>query len=219
MAKDLAIVLNNASINSAVATALAAQKFRPILVHAEVAKLDPPSRRKAAYDAQVAHFKPFREHTIPMPFLNLTQDKTLAGSISNDPRSAQPILPALREMVPLIGAAVTMAMAYEAAAIYVGLRVGPTTEDLAQATEFFQIWNEMLQLTLGRPELEIQAPLLELDAWQVIDLGFQVNAPLEKTWSCIEDQADPCGACRGCRARDAAFMQAAKPDPMKQARK
>jgi 7-cyano-7-deazaguanine synthase len=97
--------------------------------------------------------------------------------------------------------------------------VGPTTEELAQATEFFQIWNEMVQLTLGRPELEIQTPLLELDAWQVIDLGFQVNAPLDKTWSCVEDQAGACGACRGCRARDAAFMQAAKPDPMKPARK
>ncbi len=215
MAKDLAIVLSNGSINSAVTAALATQKYRPIMVHAEVVKHDPPTRRKAMYDAQVGVFKPFREHTVPMPFLTLSQDKTLAGSVSNDPRIAAPILPQLRQLVPLIGAALSIAVAYEASAIYCGLRVGPATDELAQATEFIQIWNEMFQLTLGRPELELQAPLLELEAWQVIDLGVQINAPLERTWSCVEEHADPCGSCRGCRERDSAFMQAAKPDPMK----
>ena len=33
MAKDLAIVLNNGGINSAVASALAAQKYRLVFVH------------------------------------------------------------------------------------------------------------------------------------------------------------------------------------------
>ena len=33
----------------------------------------------------------------------------------------------------------------------------------------------------------MQAPLLELEPWQVVDLGFQVAAPFEKTWSCTED--------------------------------
>ena len=34
---------------------------------------------------------------------------------------------------------------------------------LAQATEYIQIWNELLQLPCGQPELTIEAPLLELD--------------------------------------------------------
>jgi len=76
-----------------------------------------------------------------------------------------------------------------------------------------------VQMTLGKPELEIVAPLIELEPWQVVDLGFQVNAPLERTWSCVEESGDPCGTCRGCRSRDAAFMQAAKPDPAKPARR
>ena len=53
MAKDLAIVLNNGSVNSAVVTALAAQKYRPIMLHAEVEQ-HPGSRVRAAYDQQVA---------------------------------------------------------------------------------------------------------------------------------------------------------------------
>ena len=63
MAKDLAIVLNNGSLNSAVATAMAAQKYRPLMVFAEVEQ-GAGSRARAAYDQQVAHFKPYREHTL-----------------------------------------------------------------------------------------------------------------------------------------------------------
>ena len=47
MAKDLALILNNGSINSSVATALAAQKFRPILLFAEAAP-QPGSRMRMA---------------------------------------------------------------------------------------------------------------------------------------------------------------------------
>ena len=216
MAKDLAVVLNNGSINSAVVTTIAVQKFRPILVNAEIVHHDPPTRRRAAYDAQAQHFKPFREHTVPVPFLTLSREK-MSGV--TDPRAVEPVTPVLRELMPMIAAAASIAIAYEAKAIYIGLRLGPSTTELAQATEFTQIWAEMFQMTLGRPDLDLHAPLLELEPWQVIDLGFQVNAPLDRTWACVDDQTDPCGVCRGCRSRESAFMQAAKPDPLKTGRK
>src|SRR5437763_14421559 len=69
MAKDLAIVLNNGSINSAVTTALAAQRYRPILLYAEVTP-QAGSRARGAYDQQVAYFKPYREHSVPMNYLS-----------------------------------------------------------------------------------------------------------------------------------------------------
>ncbi|HEY0008968.1 MAG TPA: 7-cyano-7-deazaguanine synthase [Tepidisphaeraceae bacterium] len=218
MAKDLAIVLNSGSINSAVVTALATQKHRVVLLHADTSPVDVSAGALNAYGGQMASFKTFREHTLPMPFLSTIHDKTLASG-GHDPRLAKPTLPALRDLTPFLGLAVTYALAYEANAIYVGLRMGPEIDGLARATEYFQIWNEMLQLTLGRPELEVVAPLLDLEPWQVIDLGFQVNAPLDRTWSCTDGASDACGSCRGCRSRDAAFMQAAKPDPLKPARR
>lgn len=216
MPKELAIVLNNGTINSAVVSALAQQKYRPVLAYGEAEAVEPTPRRRAAYDLQVGHFKPFREHTIPVPYFSLTREAAFA---TGDPRAVEPVLPTLRRLTPLLGAAVTLATAYDAGAIYVGLRVGPATDDLAQAVEFLQIWSEMVQMTLGRPDLEIVAPLIELEPWQVVDLGFQVNAPLDRTWSCVDDVGDACGTCRGCRSRDAAFMQAAKPDPSKPVRK
>jgi 7-cyano-7-deazaguanine synthase len=218
MAKELAIILNNGSVNAAVATALAVQKYRPVMLHAEVAQ-QAGSRVRAAYDAQVQHFKPYREHALSMPFLGAVQPVTTSASIASDPRLPAAVAPQLLELLPLLAAAARYAVHYHAAAIYLGLRVGGQGDELAQATEYVQIWNEMLQLPCAQQDLEITTPLLEFDAWQVVDLGFQVAAPLERTWSCVEESSEPCWACRGCRAREAAFQQAGKPDPMRVVRK
>lgn len=212
MAKDLAIILNNGSLNSAVITALAAQKYRPIMVYAEVNPAQ--TRNRAAYDQQVAHFKPYREHTLAMHHLTMLQSPGDAQAMAADPRQTGLLAPQLLRLLPLIGLAAPLAAHYQAAAIYLGLRVGPNTDDLAQATEYVQIINELLQLPCKQPELDLATPILELEAWQVIEVAQQVQAPLDRTWSCTEQTPEPCNACRGCRQRQAAFQQAAKLDPL-----
>ena len=218
MAKDLAIVLNSGSINSAVTTAVAAQKHRTILLHAELGGQAAGSRARAAYDQQVAHFKPYREHTLAMSYLAAVGSNQ-PPPVTSDPRQHGAIGAQLLELLPLLASAARFAVHYQAAAIYVGLRIGGHADELSQATEYVQIFSELLQLPCGQGELEVVAPLLELEAWQVVDVGFQVNAPFERTWSCVEEMSDPCWACRGCRGREAAFHQAGKPDPMRVVRK
>src|SRR5947207_906393 len=106
MAKDLAIILNNGSINSAVATAIAAQKFRPVMLWAELSSTPKSSaRQRAAYDLQVAHFKPYREHTLPMPWVSTVQPHGQPGSAVSDPRIPSAIAPQLIELLPLLAAA------------------------------------------------------------------------------------------------------------------
>jgi 7-cyano-7-deazaguanine synthase in queuosine biosynthesis len=218
MAKDLAIVLNNGSLNSAVATALAAQKYRPVMVFVETtAKAG--SRARAAYEQQVAHFKPYREHTLSMPFLSMLQVPGTAAAQSADPRQGGMLAGQLTDLLPIVSVAARYGAHYQASAVYLGLRVGTGTDELAQATEYVQIMGELLQLPCGQPELEVTTPLLELEPWQVVDVGFQVKAPLERGWSCLEETPEPCWACRGCKARDAAFQQAAKADPLRSFKK
>jgi len=216
MAKDLAIVLNNGSINSAVVTALAAQRYRPIMLYGEVTS--EATRARVAYDQQTAHFKPYREHSLQMPFLSplLAQGQ---GAAVSDPRTGMVLGMQLSVLLPLLSAAVRYAVHYQAAAIYLGLRVGGSADELAQATEYVQVWNELIQLPCGQQELEIVTPILELEPWQVVDVGYQVNVPFERTWSCTDEGTDHCWACRGCRAREGAFQQAGKPDPLRGIRK
>lgn len=226
MSKDFAIVLNSGSINSAVITALAAQRYRVIMLHVRPsepssASSAASSRRRVAFDQQTAHFKPFREQVIDMPALALPQGAGLkrmesaAAQVRAQPSSAQPLL----ELLPILADSGRLAFHYEAAAIYLGLRVGPATDDLARATEYVQIWQELLQQPCALSELELAAPLLDLEPWQVVDLGSQLNVPFERTWSCLADSAEPCWACGGCRSREAAFHQSARPDPLRSARR
>lgn len=227
MAKDLAIILNNGTVKSAVASALAVQRYRPVFLYVETAPDAPeggtPSRARAAFDQQVAHYKPYRDHALPMPFLSsIGGAKNLAAvAQQSDPRQRGPLGPELLELLPLLAVAARFAAHYGATAIYLGLSVGSRGDELAQATEYVQVWKELLQIPCGQAELEVETPLLELEPWQVVDLGFQTGAPLERTWSCLEGDAGapPCWACRGCRAREAAFQQAAKADPLRAARK
>ena len=216
MPKDLAIVLNNGSINSAVVTAMAAQRYRPIMIFADMTP-GAAGRMRAAFDQQIAHFKPYREYSVPIALAGTGPAQTTTGV--TDPRQGPNISPQMLDLLPLIALAVKSAAHHQAAAIYFGLRVGPGTDELAQATEFCQIWSEMIQMPCGLTELELLAPLLELEPWQVIDVGFQVSAPLDRTWSCVEETSEPCWACRGCKAREAAFQQAGKPDPLRMVKK
>jgi 7-cyano-7-deazaguanine synthase in queuosine biosynthesis len=213
MAKDLAIVLNSGGLNSAVMTAMAAQKHRPIMVHADGAGISTP-RMRVAYDQQVQHFKPYREHSLPLPYLATFAQPQTSG-LSIDPRHPTAPVAQMIELLPLLAGAVRFAVHYGAHRIYTGFRVGGQGDDLAQATEYLQIWNELLQLPCGQAELEIESPLLELEPWQVVDIGFGVNAPFDKTWTCLEEGSEPCWACRLCRSREQAFQQAAKPDPLR----
>jgi 7-cyano-7-deazaguanine synthase in queuosine biosynthesis len=224
MAKDLAIVLNSGSVNSAVTTSLASQRYRVVMLHAEIGAgtgTEAGSRLRAAYDQQVAHFKPYREHSLPMGWLAAIQEpRSSAAALASDPRSQGVHLgQQLLDLLPLLSAALRYAVHYQASAVYLGLRVGGSGDELATATEYSQIWNELVQMPCGYKDLEVITPLLELECWQVIDVGFQVNTPFERTWSCLEQSTDPCWACPGCKAREKAFQQAGKIDPTRITRK
>lgn len=216
MARELAVVLANGSIQSAVTCAIAAQKYRTVMIHVDTS----PStgRSGLAFDALVQHFKPYRSHRVAMPFLSsiAMTDSNLAAA---DPRSTQNTTATLIELMPILSIGLRFAMHYNCNSLFCGARVGTESADLARITEFGQIWTEMVQMTCDRPDLEVIMPLLEMDLWQVVDLGVQLAAPLQLAWTCENSVGEACGECRHCRERDAAFQRAGRADPTKVAHK
>jgi hypothetical protein len=201
MAKELAVILNDGSIDAAVTTALAAQKHRVAMVH--VVAADPAApRRRAAFESQATHFAAQKQWAVP-----------LAGP-GVDPKAEITLRQELLAALPSIALTLQAAARWDAATVHLPLRTGPSTDDLARGTEYVQIFNELLQIPCGRESIEILAPVLELDPWQVVDLGFQVDCPFELTWSCQTPGLTPCTLCPGCKAREAAFLRAVKQDPL-----
>ena len=98
----------NGSLNSAVITALASQKYRPILVYADAGG-SPSARFRSAYDQQVAHFKPYREYTLPMGFLAATRAAQDSAASSVDPRQQGLLGPQLIDLLPILFSAAPLA--------------------------------------------------------------------------------------------------------------
>ncbi len=63
--------------------------------------------------------------------------------------------------------------------------------------------------------VKLDAPLMDLEAGQIVQLGRRAAVPFELTWSCHQKTA-PCGTCPGCTFRSAAFAGAGLPDPLAQ---
>jgi 7-cyano-7-deazaguanine synthase len=51
----------------------------------------------------------------------------------------------------------------------------------------------------------IEAPFFERTKQEVVQMGIELGVPIERTYSCIRDQSEPCGACRRCLERHTAL--------------
>jgi 7-cyano-7-deazaguanine synthase len=61
--------------------------------------------------------------------------------------------------------------------------------------------------------IAIRTPLIETTKAGIVELGMELNAPLELTWSCYQGGDTPCGQCDACILRARGFAQAGVADP------
>ena len=53
--------------------------------------------------------------------------------------------------------------------------------------------------------IKLWTPLIDLNKEDIIQLAFENNVPIEKTWSCYSGNLEPCGKCDSCRIRFSAL--------------
>lgn len=83
-------------------------------------------------------------------------------------------------------------------------------------SEFIDSINRSINLgTKDSTNIEIFAPLLNLNKSQIITKAIELNVPLELTWSCYSDEDEACGVCDSCRLRLEGFKLAKKDDPIR----
>ena len=160
---SLAIALCTGGPNSSTAAALARQTpgTKLLMLHVQRPGGHESSRR-AAFTRVAGQIKPARSQVVALPIAEATPEQ--AG-----PR--QPLV----ELLPILGVAGRVAQQADAASIYLGLTGGP---DPSAAAEALQIWEELTRVSLGR-HVSIEAPLLDLEDWQRIELARQLDVPLD----------------------------------------
>ena len=65
----------------------------------------------------------------------------------------------------------------------------------------------MLSNKRGRENnpIKLWTPLIDLNKEEIIEMAFDNNVPIEKTWSCYLGGSTPCGKCDSCRIRIKAY--------------
>lgn len=84
--------------------------------------------------------------------------------------------------------------------------------------EFFEQFQKMIAVGTkagveGYP-ISIETPILDMSKKEIVQLGMDLKAPLELTWSCYNGGAKACGRCDSCKLRLKGFKDAGTSDPI-----
>ena len=72
--------------------------------------------------------------------------------------------------------------------------------------EYLDKFNELI--SVGSPEkIRIEAPAINLNKEEIVNLGVEVGAPMELSYSCYKGEDEPCGICESCMRRKRAFKK------------
>ena len=78
--------------------------------------------------------------------------------------------------------------------------------------EFIHAFNIMIETLSSLPTpVRVEAPLMDLTYSEIVKLALHFQIPVDKTWTCIQGNRQPCQACAPCRARAAALTEAFVP--------
>lgn len=80
---------------------------------------------------------------------------------------------------------------------------------------FFQAFNQVIETgTKPDTKIEIETPIIHNTKDEIVKIGIELKAPLEKTWSCYSENEIACGKCDSCALRLRGFEKAGETDPI-----
>lgn len=115
----------------------------------------------------------------------------------------------------MLSTAAAIALSVDASIIYYGAHAddaaGRAYPDCTP--EFEESMNEAIFAGSGQ-KVRMEAPLLNMNKTEVVELGLSLKVPYELTWSCYEGKDKQCGTCGTCIDRRRAFIDNGIEDPV-----
>ena len=220
MSPDVAAVaLLSGGLDSCVAVAIAVQAYGPrmAILHAGYGQRTAMREQQAA-QAISAHYGLGTFLAVDLTWLrdiggsSLTdQSQPVPGA---DDTAAVPTTYVPFRNASLLAAAVAWAEVLGAGEVYCGAHAADSAYPDTQPA-FFTAFNEVArQGTPQTTQIVVRTPLLDLDKEAIVRRGDRLQAPLHLTWSCYEQQDQPCRRCHSCHLRARGFAAAGIPDPL-----
>jgi 7-cyano-7-deazaguanine synthase len=222
MEKPKAIVLLSGGMDSCVTTAIAAQTHRLALLHASYGQRT--ERRERQCFEGVADFYRVQERLV----VRLDSLAQIGGSALTDrkiavPESGEALAP--RAEIPVtyvpfrnahfLAAAVSWAEVIGATSVFVGAVAEDSSGYPDCRPQYYDAFRELVrQGTRPETHIEIVTPVISMHKNQIVRRGVELGAPLDRTWSCYQDDDEACGVCDSCRLRFRAFEEIGLRDPI-----
>ncbi|MFO8013731.1 MAG: 7-cyano-7-deazaguanine synthase QueC [Phycisphaerae bacterium] len=216
--RALAVVLASGGLDSCVATAWAAQRYRLAMLHAAYGQRTEAKEREC-FEKQVEHFRPETSLAVDLPHLKQIGGSSLTDRRMDIPEDDKPgEIPST--YVPfrnatLLAVAAAWAEVLEAGHVVIGA-VEPDAPGYPDCRPpFFEAAGRLIELgTRPATHIRVETPVIGLSKADVVQMGTDLAAPLALTWSCYRQDDVPCGACASCLRRAEAFRDAGVADPL-----
>ena len=109
----------------------------------------------------------------------------------------------------LLELATAFAISNDCDAVYYGAIKGDVNDYPDTTPLFLEKINELNKVN-NYKYIPIYAPLVDKEKYEVVLEAWELNVPLDKTWSCYVNAEEPCGECFSCKSRIEAIEQAQK---------
>lgn len=103
--------------------------------------------------------------------------------------------------------ATSFAEAEGAESIIVGWNLEEAETFPDNSKKFLNSFNNLLKVG-ALQNIEIKAPLIDLNKNEIVKFGAEINAPLNLSYSCYLGGKEHCGSCESCMRRKRAFLTA-----------
>ncbi len=169
----------------------------------------------------IADFYNVKERLI----LNFTHLSKIGGSCLTDKNIAVPKADLENNDIPnsyvpfrnanLLSATVSWAEVIGANAIYIGAVEEDSSGYPDCRRSFYDAFEKTIEEgTKPNTSIKIITPLINMSKKEIVLKGFELNSPIELSWSCYKSDLTPCGECDSCALRARGFKLANKIDPI-----
>jgi 7-cyano-7-deazaguanine synthase len=215
----LAVILVSGGLDSCVTAAIAARDHDLAFLHLNYGQRTEAREKQAFLDlAEAFQVK----ETLNVDVSHLAR---IGGSSLTDPSMEVTAADLDNKQIPtsyvpfrnanILAVAVSWAEVLGASSLFIGAVAEDSSGYPDCRPEFFEAFNRVIE-TGTKPEtrIQIQTPIIALSKKEIILKGTELNAPLEKTWSCYQSEETACGNCDSCALRLRGFEQAGLKDPI-----
>jgi 7-cyano-7-deazaguanine synthase len=217
-----AVVVLSGGMDSAVCASLAVREHGPAAVaalHVDYGQRT-ETRERRAFAEICARLRIARRLVVQNQALSqiggsaLTDQKLAVPDAGSEIGHQIPITYVPFRNAHFLSVAVSWAEVLGATKIYVGAVQQDSSGYPDCRPEYYRAFNEVIRTGTKDGNIEIVTPLIQLRKSEIIQLGLELAAPFDLTWSCYSREDAACGVCESCALRLRAFEAAGAVDPI-----